>query len=882
MAVSGALHPIMIGKAQTGGEPDPSGNRLLRAMAAASVDDVYRQMKTAPGGLSRREAARRLRSFGPNAAGETGQPTLLARAREKLKNPLNLLLLALAGLSWLVSDLRSALLIAIMVFLSIGLSFLQEHRSGAAAARLAAMVRVEVKVRRQGTPGADAEGFVRIPIDRLVPGDIIGLSAGDIVPADVRLCSAHDLHVNQSTLTGESMPAEKSAAPAAAADGDLLGLPDMCYMGSSISTGFGTAVVICTGPATAFGALARAVTAADTETAFDRGIRNYSWLMVRFIAVMVPVVFLINGLTKHDWLEAMLFAAAVATGLAPEMLPMIVTVNLAQGAIAMSGKQVIVKRLDAIQNLGAMDVLCADKTGTLTQDRVVLKLHLDTTGGNDDRVLQYAYLNSHFQSGLQNLLDLAIRQHAELEDHLSVQGGYRKLDEIPFDFDRRRLSVVIETPDRKVLLICKGAIEEVLAVSATCRTPDGLRRLDRAERERVKAVTGRLHQDGFRVIALATREEERARSAYAASDEADLTLQGFVAFLDPPKETAAPALAALAASGVAIKILTGDNDLVTRKTCRDVGLAVLGVVTGPEIDAMDDAALGQALDRANVFARVSPGQKARIIAGLQARDHVVGFLGDGINDGPALKRADVGISVDTAADIARESADIILLAKDLAILGEGVVQGRRVFGNIIKYVRMSASSSFGNMFSVLGASLFLPFLPMTPLQVLANNLLYDFSQTAIPTDTVDRAYLDKPRTWEIGNVLRFMLVMGPISSLFDYATYAAMIRLFGAFGNPPLFQTGWFVESALSQTLIIHIIRTAGRPFIDSRASLPLVLSTGLICLVAIALPSSPLAGTLGFHPLPGLYWPVLSAILAAYGALAYLASRWFFRRWGV
>lgn len=854
----------------------------LQKIAAADVETVFRELMTSPLGLSVVEVKSRLQTYGPNLAGGQERSTFLRELWDKLKNPLNALLFGLAGLSWLLSDFRSAFVIATMVVLSIGLSYIQEHRSSMAAAKLANMVRVQVSAKRQGLASVDDEGFAAIPLDGLVPGDLVKLSAGDMVPADVRLCSANDLYVNQSTLTGESMPVEKSADPIPPGDRDLLSLPNICFMGSSISSGYGTALVVHTGDATSFGTLARQIMAADTETSFDRGIRRFSWLMVRFILVMVPLVFLINGLTKHNWWEALFFAVAVAVGLAPEMLPMIVTVNLAQGAMAMAKKHAIVKRLDAIQNFGAMDVLCTDKTGTLTQDRVVLKLHLDVAGLNDDSVLEYAYLNSHFESGLKNLLDIAIQEHAELEDHLSVEGGYRKLDEIPFDFNRRRLSVIVETPDRKAMLICKGAVEEVLAVCVNCRTSEGVRPLDETQRAKVATVTSKLNGDGFRVIALATREDAEPQSSYRTDDEKALTLQGFIAFLDPPKETAAPALSALAASGVAIKILTGDNDLVTLKTCRDVGLAVTGVVTGREIEDMDDVAFGDAVEKANVFAKVSPQQKARIIAALQAKAHVVGFLGDGINDGPALKRADVGISVDTAADIAKESADIILLEKNLSILNEGVLEGRRVFGNIVKYIKMSASSSFGNMFSVLGASVFLPFLPMAPLQVLANNLLYDFSQTTIPTDTVDEEYLQRPRKWEIGNIMRFMLFMGPMSSIFDYATYATMLYVFDAWANPSLFQTGWFVESILSQTLIIHVIRTTKRPFIDSWASPSLIASTVIICAVAIALPYSPLAAVLGFQPLPLLYWPIVASFLLGYAVLTTIVKTWFIRTWGV
>lgn len=851
-------------------------------MASSSPEDACSQLKSSSSGLSLGESQKRLAAFGPNSVAKSQTPPFLIVLWDKAKNPLNGLLLGLAVISWLLSDLRSAVVISVMVVLSVGLSFLQEHRSNTAAAKLASMVRVLASIKRVGAPGADTEGFSEIPLDRVVPGDIVRLSAGDLVPADLRLLTANDLFVNQSTLTGESMPTEKGAAAVEKPGLDPFAFGNICFMGSSVASGYATGVVIQTGSSTFFGQLADQITGVDTETSFDKGIRSFAWLMLRFILVMVPLVFVINGLTKHDWLDALFFAVAVAVGLAPEMLPMIVTVNLGQGALAMAKKHAIVKRLSAIQNLGAMDVLCTDKTGTLTQDRVILQRHLDVNGKEDDGVLTYAYLNSHFQSGLTNLLDVAVQQHVKLEDHLSVDAGYRKIDEIPFDFTRRRLSVVVQTPSNEALLICKGAVEEIFAICVTCRVGEEIQPLDQAHLPRIVDLTAGLNADGFRVIAVATKTYKASQPTYGVQDETGLTLQGFIAFLDPPKESAAAALAALLGSGVTVKILTGDNDLVTKKTCKDVGLAVEGILLGHEIEAMDDAVLATAVETANVFAKVSPSQKARIIAALQSGGHVVGFLGDGMNDGPALKRADVGLSVDTAVDIAKESADIILLEKNLAILNDGVIEGRRVFGNIVKYIKMGASSNFGNMFSVLGASLFLPFLPMAPLQVLTNNLLYDLSQTTIPTDSVDKEYLERPRKWDISKIMRFMLVIGPISSLFDFATFFTMLFVFHAWKNPALFQTGWFVESILTQTLIIHVIRTAKIPFIQSWASPPLVFSTIVICAIAIALPFSPLSEYLGFVPLPALYWPIIVCFLISYAVLTTIVKTWFIRRWGI
>jgi Mg2+-importing ATPase len=851
----------------------------LGELATLAPEAALARLGSSTQGLSAEEAEARLRTYGPNRISREAQASILAELWDKLKNPLNGLLLALAVISWLLSDIRSAVVIAVMVLLSVLLGFIQEHRSSAAAAKLAQMVSVHAAVRRTDAAG---DGYVETPLDQLVPGDVVKLAAGDLVPADLRLLEAKDLYVNQSALTGESMPADKTTEPAAAAGEDPFALGDMCFMGSSIASGFGTGLIVRTGRATYFGQLAEKIVAADAQTSFDKGMRGFVWLMVRFMLVMAPTVFLINGLTKHDWMQALFFAVAVAVGLAPEMLPMIVTVNLARGAIAMSKKRVIVKRLNAIQNFGAMDVLCTDKTGTLTQDRVIMKLHVDVEGREDERVLGYAWLNSRFQTGLSNLLDKAILEHAEPEGETATTNGWTKLDEIPFDFTRRRLSVVLRKPGSDPLMICKGAVEEVFAVCTRYQLGAEVGELDRSHLPKIQKVTQKLNRDGFRVVAVAFRTLPDGRAEYGVKDEAGMTLLGFIGFLDPPKETAAGAIAALEACGVAVKILTGDNDLVTRKVCRDVRLGVKRMVLGHELEGLSDEELARLAEQAEVFAKVSPAQKARVIAALQKAGHVVGFMGDGINDGPALKAADVGVSVDTAVDIAKESADIILLEKSLGVLRDGVMEGRRVFGNITKYIRMGASSNFGNMFSVLGASIMLPFLPMAPLQVLTNNLLYDFSQTAIPTDNVDPEYLERPRRWEIGNITRFMLFIGPISSIFDYATYGVMLWVFHAWHNPRLFQTGWFVESLLTQTLIIHIIRTVRIPFIQSRASWPLIATSLAVSAIGAALPFTPIGGTLGFVPLPGLYWPIIMSFLLGYAVLTTLVKVWFIRRWGV
>ena len=678
------------------------------------------------------------------------------------------------------------------------------------------------------------------------------------------------------------MPLEKSAQALGARATASFDLPNICFMGSAVVSGVGRGVVVLTGARTAFGEVAGTIAGKRVLTSFDKGITRFTWMMLGFIAVMVPLVFLINGFAKGNWFEALLFAVAVAVGLTPEMLPMIVTVNLAKGAMAMSQKKVIVKRLNAIQNFGAMDVLCTDKTGTLTQDQIILKRHLDLKGQPSARVLEYAYLNSFHQSGLKNLLDVAVLRHVELQDKLKAAEHYQKVDEIPFDFERRRMSVVLQRGDGAHVLICKGAIEEVFSVCTQYASDGETGALDDSHLAQAKEEAAALNADGFRVIALAFKEIPSVHGASCVADEAGLTLLGYIAFLDPPKETAAPAIATLKTRGVTVKILTGDNDIITAKICRDVGLPAGRIVLGSEIEKLPPEALADLAEVTTVFAKVSPAQKAAIIDALHRKGHVVGYMGDGINDGPALKAADVGISVDSAVDIAKETADIILLEKSLAVLGDGVLEGRKVFGNITKYIKMGASSSFGNMFSVLGASIFLPFLPMAPIQVLTNNLLYDFSQTAIPTDNIDDEYLAVPRRWDIDNILKFVLLVGPISSIFDYATFFLMLVVFHAWDNAALFQTGWFVESLLTQTLIIHIIRTAKIPFLESRASGALIATSLVVAGIGVMLPFTPLGATLGFVPLPPAYWLPLCLILLGYAVLTHLMKAWFSRRFGL
>jgi Mg2+-importing ATPase len=852
----------------------------LFVLGRSAPDAVCQRLETSISGLSLGEAASRLKTYGLNLVTRERKPTILQEIWNRAKNPLNALLLTLAVISYFLGDLRAAIVIVIMVVLAIATAFVQEHRSNEAAARLRAMVKTNASVRRSDF--GEESDFVELPVETLVPGDIVRLAAGDMIPGDLRLLETKDLFVNQSALTGEAMPAEKFAHACEQSFDDPFDLPNICFMGANVVSGYAVGVIARTGAQTFFGQLADQIAGRHVPTAFDRGINRFTWLMIRFIIVMGPTVFLINGLTKHDWLEALLFAVAVAVGLTPEMLPMIVTVNLAKGAIAMARAKVIVKRLNAIQNFGAMDVLCTDKTGTLTQDRIILKKYLDIRGEESERVLQYAYLNSHFQSGLKNLLDVAVLEHVEIHEVLRIDTGFTKVDEIPFDFSRRRLSVVVAHGQDKHILICKGAVEEIFAVCTHYDVDGTTGLLDESHFATAKEETIALNEDGFRVVAVAYKEVDRPKAAYSIADESDLTLLGYIAFLDPPKESARAAIASLAKKGVKVKILTGDNEVITRKICREVRLKAGKILLGNQVDPMSDEQLAEVGDHTTVFAKLTPAQKERIVRTLRLKGHVVGFLGDGINDSPALKAADVGVSVDSAVDIAKESADIILLEKSLLVLKEGVIEGRKIFANITKYIKMGASSNFGNMFSVLGASLFLPFLPMAPIQVLTNNLLYDFSQTTIPTDNVDEEYIASPRRWDISNIFRFMVFIGPISSIFDYATYAMMLFVFDAWNNPALFQTGWFTESLLTQTLIIHIIRTARIPFIESIASTALIATTIIICIIGIALPFTWAGSALGFIPLPRLYWPLVATMLVTYAVLTHLVKLWFVRRWGM
>jgi P-type Mg2+ transporter len=848
-----------------------NSSRLLDA-ARANRDDSLNQAESELAGLTQAEAERRLELYGPNEVAAQRRVGWLVRLLHALRNPLVILLAVLATVSLVTGDLRAAIVMTAMIVLGVGLRFVQETRADSAAAALGAMIRVTATALRDGKP-------TEVPLREIVPGDVVRLTAGDMIPADVRLLTAKDLFVSQSSLTGESLPVEKGDVLNGVSGVSLLECPNLCFLGTNVQSGTATALVIETGPRTLFGALAKSLTRALPETAFDRGIKAYTWLMIRFIVVMVPLVFIINGLTKHEWHTAFFFALAVAVGLTPEMLPMIVSVCLSKGAIAMSRRRVIVKRLNAIQNFGAMDVLCTDKTGTLTREVVILERHCDVTGAESDRVLVDAMVISELQTGLKSVLDEAILRHHEEHPEIT-RDRYHKVDEIPFDFSRRIMSIVVDEPDGRTRLLAKGAPEEILERCTAFEVEGAIRPCPPGFAQDLREECDILSNQGFRVLAVAYREVPK-RPTYGKEDEIDFVLVGYLAFLDPPKETAAPAIDALREHGITVKVLTGDNDLVTRTICQHVGLPAEQVMLGSEVASLGDQELAEAVERTTVFARLSPADKERIIHSLQARGHVVGFLGDGINDAAALRAADVGISVDTAVDVAKESADIILLEKSLLILKEGVLEGRKVFSNVLKYIRMGASSNFGNMFSVIGASALLPFVPMAPLQVLTNNLLYDFSQVPIPTDNVDPEQVGRPRPWNIREIARFILAIGPISSIFDYTTYAMMWFVFGARTpqQAALFQTGWFVESLMTQTLIIHVIRTSKIPFLESRPSWPLGVTTALVMAVGLWLPASPFGSAFGFVPLPPLYWPLLAVTLACYLGLTQVVKHVLLKR---
>lgn len=895
-------------------------NRRIQFAATHPTQETLGYLNTTLCGLEPGKVEENRSEYGSNKVTREKKKTLPQRLAGAFINPFTAILFCLALVSSFTDmifphfslfgcvpkdfDCLTVVIILTMVFLSGTLRFVQESRSGNAAEKLLAMITTACTVTRKGQEMAE------IPLDEVVVGDIVHLSAGDMLPADVRILDAKDLFVSQASLTGESEPIEKIPMVNETRDA-ITDYTNIAFMGSNVISGSASAVVVTVGDHTLFGSMASEVAHEAVETSFSKGVNAVSWVLIRFMLVMVPLVFVANGITKGDWLSAFLFGISIAVGLTPEMLPMIVTTCLAKGAVSMSKKQTIVKNLNSIQNFGAIDILCTDKTGTLTQDKVVLEYHLNVNGEDDLRVLRHAYLNSYFQTGYKNLMDVAIIQKTEEEEAddpqlVDLSEHYVKVDEIPFDFARRRLTTVVQNRDGKTQMVTKGAVEEMLSICSFAECDGKVRPMTKELKSRILATVDDLNEKGFRVLAIAQKSNPSPAGAFGVTDECDMVLMGYLAFLDPPKESTADAIKALKAHGVTTKILTGDNDKVTRTICKQVGLKVRNMLLGSDLENMSDQELAKAAETTDVFAKLTPGQKARVVSVFRENGHTVGFMGDGINDASAMKSADIGISVDTAVDVAKESADIVLLEKDLMVLEEGIIEGRKTYANMIKYIKMTASSNFGNMFSVLAASALLPFLPMESLQLIFLNLIYDLSCTAIPWDNVDEEFISVPRKWDASSVGSFMMWIGPTSSVFDWMTYIFMYFVFcplfvskGVLYNDlashfagadlvrmqtayvAMFQTGWFIESMWSQTLVIHMIRTPKLPFIQSHASAPLTLMTFTGIGVLTIIPFTTFGRMLGFVALPTAYFAYLIPCILLYMVLATSLKKAYVRHYG-
>lgn len=880
-------------------------NEKLKYAATVEWNKFYEEFQTSSEGMTNAQLEVSEEEYGKNIVTHGQKESLVKRICGAFINPFTAILFVLAAVS-VFTDIIFAdpgeqnpvtvIIITTMVMISGMLRSIQETRSGNAAARLSAMIRTTTCVKRM------EEGTREILLEDVAVGDVVMLSAGDMIPADIRIISAKDLFISQSALTGESEPVEKCSALIGSKDA-VTDYSNLAFMGSNVISGSAAGVVIAVGNNTMLGEMAKSLSEKPDQTSFEKGVNSVSWVLIRFMLIMVPVVFFINGYTKNDWMDAALFAISVAVGLTPEMLPMIVTTCLAKGAVSMSRQKVIIKNLNAIQNLGSIDILCTDKTGTLTRDKVVLEYHLDIEGNEDPRVLRHGFLNSYYQTGLKNLMDIAIidRTNELQEQEVQLQGiqsNYEKVDEIPFDFERRRMSVVVADKNGKTQMITKGAVEEMLRVCAFAEYEGKVEPLTDQMRNKILTKVEELNESGMRVIAVAQKTNPSPEGAFSVADEADMVLIGYLAFLDPPKETAAAAIKALHGYGVNVKVLTGDNEKVTCCICKQVGLSTKYLLLGTQVDAMDDDQLAKEAEKTTVFAKLSPAQKARVVKILQKNGHVVGYMGDGINDAAAMKASDVGISVDTAVDIAKESADTILLEKDLMVLEKGILEGRKTYANMIKYIKMTASSNFGNMFSVLAASAFLPFLPMTAIHLILLNLIYDISCTAIPWDNVDIEFLAVPKKWDASSVSKFMLWIGPTSSIFDIATYLVMYfvicplmsggLLYHQISDPQMqdafvavFQAGWFIESMWSQTLVIHMIRTAKVPFIQSHAAAPVTILTLGGILTATIIPFTGLGSAIGLAALPAVYFAILAAVIVCYMGVATFMKKMYVRRYG-
>ena len=871
--------------------------KMYAAFAGKTKQELLNFFHSTDQGMKDEQIEESREKYGENSISYGKKTPFIVEALKAYITPFTLVLIALGVISFITEyvlaapgdkDLFGVIIIVTMVIVSGTMTLVQSVRSNQAAEKLKSLVKVTAAVKRNGD-------YTEIPMEEIVCGDLVRLSAGDMIPADMRLLSAKDLFISQAALTGESYPVEKQAI---VYDDETLSetsYENLAFMGSNVISGSAEGIIVSVGNETLFGHVAQTLSEKPIKSSFEIGIHKTSMLLIKFMALMAPTVIVINGLTKGDWLEAFLFGLSVAVGLTPEMLPMIVTTNLVKGASVMAKKGTVIKNLNAIQNFGAIDVLCTDKTGTLTQDKIILEYHMDCSGKEDDRVLRHAYLNSYYQTGLKNLLDVAIIDEAK-QTLATDKINYRKVDEIPFDFERRRMSVVVEDTAGKTQMITKGAIEEMLSISNYIDIDGIVSPLTNEKRESVLAKVRDLNEDGLRVIGVAQKTNPSVVGEFSVKDESDMVLIGYLAFLDPPKETTKQALKALKDHGVAVKVLTGDNELVTRSVCRQVGLEINELITGEKISEMDDRELAQVAENHEVFVKLNPQQKARLTTALRQNGHTVGFLGDGINDAPAMKVADIGISVDTAVDIAKESADVILLEKDLTILERGLLSGRETFGNIMKYIKATASSNFGNMFSVLVASTFLPFLPMLPLQILFLNLIYDVSCISLPWDKMDKEYLHEPKKWEASSIGKFMVYFGPTSSIFDITTYLLMYFIIcpavvgGDFHTLDaqqkivfiaLFHAGWFVESLWSQTLVLHALRTPKIPFIQSNATFAMFTITTLGIVVGSILPFTGFGAELGLMPLPGTYWTWLVVTILAYLTLVTMVKKFYIKKFG-
>ncbi len=872
--------------------------RILNA-AGKNADTLLIQYDTSDDGFDSEKVEDMRDQYGVNVISQQKQRGILKKLFNSFINPFTIVLLVLAFISILTEDFAAVIIVIAMVGISGLINFVQDVRSSKSAEKLSELVETTIAVQRI-TSDEDADEIIseklEIPLDELVVGDVIYLAAGDMIPADVRIIKAKDLFVSQASLTGESEPVEKISNAIAGRHTNPLDLNNLAFMGCNVISGSATALILAVGNDTMLGAISKQIQAKKPPTSFEKGVNSVSWILIRFMLVMVPIVLLVNGFTKGDWLQAFLFAISVAVGLTPEMLPMIVSANLAKGAVSMSKKDVIVKDLNSIQNFGAMDILCTDKTGTITQDKVILEYHLDIHGNEDLRVLRHAFLNSYFQTGLKNLMDISIIEKAHENERIEEWSKFIKVDEIPCDFHRRRMSVVVADENGKTQLITKGAIEEMLVVSDYAEYNGKVEPITPEMKEEILSTCKRYNADGLRVLGIAQKTNPSPVEAFSVEDEKNMVLLGYLAFLDPPKDSAEEAITALHESGVEVKVLTGDNDAVTKSVCKQVGIKVDRIVLGHEIADMNDTELKEIVEMVNVFAKLSPDQKARIVTSLREKGHTVGFMGDGINDAAAMKAADVGISVDTAVDIAKESANLILMEKDLMVLEEGVEEGRKTFANIIKYIKMTASSNFGNMFSVLAASAFLPFLPMLPIQILILNLIYDISCIAMPWDNVDADYLKRPRKWDSPSITRFMAWIGPISSIFDIATFILMYFVIcpAAIGGGyntlssdkqllfmMLFNAGWFVESICSQTLVIHLIRTPKLPFVKSNASWQMILLSVLGIAVGTIIPFTAIGTASGMRALPVMFFPYLIGILVCYTLFVSIVKTLFIKKYG-